>query len=205
MSFTVSDGSSTCRTCDFAIKNCAVCGNNPNSCLRCQAGLYRFSSLGDDQYDQCVPCNSPEQFIDVTNTTGEGICKRCDSALPRCAVCNGNKTQCSSCNPGLARYDSNLDGVYWNCVNCPSNLFYVQDGTCFRCFTQSENPGCLECSDKSTCNKCRQGYELASNNTCVISHAPEVIDVKLNTGAGALASFASFVILFAVTSLIALI
>ena len=91
--------------------------------------------------EHCIACNSYSHCdkCDDGYYVKDYVCKRCGF----CKTCEDSTGYCSSCFKGF--FFSPTD----YCVQCPD--------------------GCEECTDKNTCQSCRDGYELIGQkcNKCI--------------------------------------
>ncbi|KAL4435263.1 hypothetical protein ABPG74_017355 [Tetrahymena malaccensis] len=153
-----------CTSCNGTVDNCQSCitgyqlvSINPNyqTCnIICSVGC--SSCLGVSSY--CLSCISGYVY-----DSGLKLCKLvCD---PSCFSCSYSYSpnSCTQCWPGYY-IKSN------QCLPCQKGT-YSNYNECIDCLDN-----CIECSNQSTCNKCRAGYSLSSNNqSCILNQFQTII------------------------------
>lgn len=122
---------------------------------------------------KCLACKigyGPKQGMNKTTRWVLGGCVRC--ADPRCTLCDGKSTTCTTCRDGFAAQSGKCVACPKNCRSCrsPSSCLscepgYARDakGACAKC----TDPNCEFCSPNvATCVSCNIGFN-AINGTCV--------------------------------------
>ena len=172
---------------------CGVCHDECTSCPpgqvllqgRCVAGCPRYGfSLQDGKCEKCADdscrlctgssqmceeCQPPRRFLMKDSCVsmcphghfshGRNICHTCHSS---CATCvSAEATQCSSC------FDSRVLQSGSCVASCDSGYFARASHTgetpvCLPCDSQ-----CLSCINDTQCRRCKPGFALAPNGSCV--------------------------------------
>ncbi|KRX02692.1 Insulin-like growth factor binding protein, N-terminal [Pseudocohnilembus persalinus] len=142
-----------CLPCDYK------CGNmgctSAVDCVNCIGSTGQFSSR------ELASCECPVGYYDDWNNTNNDECQKCDERCgdlgclsdDKCINCAGSQNRqyskkgdlCDVCNNGFY----NDYPKYIDCQKCPYNC------------------GDYGCKDKNTCNGCREGYSMMSNQ-CVV-------------------------------------
>ena len=144
------DGGITYNLCNNSIHNCKEC-HNSTYCVKCEDNYFFINN----NRNKCVKVdeNNEKKYIfdNISN-----IYYSCNNSIPGCDECSG-KNECIKCNDnyyfiGEDRTKCNND------INI--KIYYTEDnGTSYYpCNNAIQN--CNECTKKTNCNKCNEGYYL---------------------------------------------
>ena len=148
--------------CGDCLENCQSCSSSTD-CVSCRSG---FRKVEISSNTACSPCSDFQNFYE----SSVGECLQYDTSCKSCS----NAHSCEECTPNLLKVESPRNSDSVNCVTqeqCEEGGGRFVDksqSTCLDCLDH-----CDECSSKSDCLKCTQGYFLVENNSGCVSECPE--------------------------------
>ena len=151
-----------CQECSEAPggENCSECENLTGKCLGCTGGYHLLKNGTCHKTPVC----STAEYLYLNNKTGEISCQYC-FLKPK----NGH--ECQAC-----------EDYTGECITCANSYYLTEDKFCRKsCEKQFFWSGklendckpcqgalqdCLECSDKTTCTACREGFMPLNSSVC---------------------------------------
>ena len=132
--------------CDTNFPNCEQCKNKENECYKCKYPYYFIKTK-----ETCVTGLDLERYFSEDNNI---LYLLCSDYINNCKTCNKRD----------------------NCIRCDNEYYFIKDNRTF-CHTgynfkeyyttdggisyypcDTNFPNCLECSDSTTCDKCKDKY-----------------------------------------------
>ncbi|ELP89916.1 hypothetical protein EIN_473240 [Entamoeba invadens IP1] len=175
------DYDSNCLACSTTSRGCISCTPNSsyldgNKCKMCDNTCSRCSITGS-----CILCKSG--YVPSIDTTSKGCisCSQFDSKCITCELATQRKCKkcvfgyypstagtCVECDPSCNGNDK-CDQLSGLCFSCTNNYVVTSPSTitCVNCSVFDEH--CDDCgnSGQRICLKCKVGYRLDTNKTCV--------------------------------------
>ena len=146
------DNGKTYYSCDTEIPNCNKCINRTN-CIKCNDNYF----LIDKDTAKCYKENENEINKDeyFTEDNGASFIK-CEDVMDNCNKCF-NRSQCIKCKEDYYLIGEEKD----KCIeksHIEDKKYFIDDNNTTIYFCNSSILNCNECSNKTFCEKCKDGY-----------------------------------------------
>ena len=154
------DNGTTYYSCDTQIQNCQKCLNK-SYCIKCEDNYF---FIGEDR-KKCYKKNENEINIDEYYTEDNGTSySRCDIIIENCNKCL-NRSYCIKCNNEYYIIGDEKDKCH-NKNEIDINKYFIDGETneTSLILCNLTLPNCDECTNKTSCKKCQDGYIFTGND-----------------------------------------
>ena len=166
------------KLCSNEISHCDECSSSSH-CNICDQGFAIINNI----YNECKDLSTKKYYYD-SELRSYQLCSNKFELCEKCDMENGNFTCLQCINNYALKHDDNI--ICDLITNLDTNAnYYTNDSKInyYSCSLYDEVKNCLECSNNSTCDKCKTGYTMYNiNKLCVLPEQKESHYLKDKTG-----------------------